>query len=302
MAHRRANSRSSVPITFTSQSPSPMSSTFTLPIMSSPLLAVGHPRKPKMHRSTFLALFALIAVSTYIFFVARPTLAFAPITLRADSSNGGGGGGGGGGAGRQISANIDADKLPRSRLLPPSRHRKTQAAVASARPQVQLDQAQELAAVSSFLASLPQNIIPSSVDPSQPIDPQLVLDFDIRSPRAADEVKQIVDDVWTRNPVILFAELRSSRSREVRAIIDGLNLSPPPTIFDIDERDDANVLTPLLHRLTSSTELPILVIGGKPVGTISQIKSLQRSRNLHKMVTNAGAVIDGTLRRRKGRK
>jgi hypothetical protein len=52
-------------------------------------------------------------------------------------------------------------------------------------------------------------VIPSSVDPSQPIDPQLVRDFDIRSPRAADEVKQIADDVWTQNPVILFAEVRS---------------------------------------------------------------------------------------------
>ena len=61
--------------------------------------------------------------------------------------------------------------------------------------------------MTSFLASLPQNAIPSFVDPSRPIDPQLVLDFDTRSPRAADEVRAIVEDVWTQNPVVLFAKV-----------------------------------------------------------------------------------------------
>jgi hypothetical protein len=66
-----------------------------------------------------------------------------------------------------------------------------------------------LAAVASFLASLPQNVIPPSVDPSRSIDPQLVLDFDTRGPRAADELRTIVEDVWTQNPVVLFTKVRS---------------------------------------------------------------------------------------------
>jgi hypothetical protein len=64
-----------------------------------------------------------------------------------------------------------------------------------------------LAAVASFLASLPQNVIPSSVDPSRPIDPQLVLDFNTRSPMAANELRETVEDVWIQNPVILFTKV-----------------------------------------------------------------------------------------------
>lgn len=268
-----------------------MSSTF--PAMPFPLLAIGYPRKPKIHRTTFLALVALIAVSTYIFFIARPALALTAISLHADSGNGGGG------SGRRIT-----DDLPHSRFFqfPPSHHRKIPPAAATERPQIQLDQSQELAAVVSFLASLPQNVIPSSVDPSRPIDPQLVLDFDTRSPRAVDEVKQIVGDVWAQNPVILFSNFQGSHSREAKAMIVNMNLSPPPMIFEVDQRDDANVLTPLLYRLTSSSELPILLIGGKPVGTTSQIAALFRSRELHRMVTHAGAIVDGAPKRRKGRK
>jgi len=86
-------------------------------------------------------------------------------------------------------------------------------------------------------------------------------------------------------------------------MITDMNLSPPPTIFDVDQRDDANVLTPLLYRLTSSIELPILLIGGTPVGTVSQISALFESGDLRRIITDAGAIIDGAPRkRRKGRK
>jgi len=287
MAHRRSDSRFSL----ASRTPSPMSSTFTLAAISSPLLAISYPRKSKMYRTIFLALFALIIVSTYIFFVARPALAHAPISLHADSS--------GGGSGRRITKD-----LPHSRLfqLPPSPHQKSPTAAASEKPRLQLDRSQELAAVSSFLASLPQNVIPSTIDPSRPIDPQLVLDFDTRGPRAVDELKQIVDDVWAQNPVMLYSQLQGPHSREVTAMLVHMNLSPPPMILEVDQRDDGNVLTPLLLRITSSAELPILLVGGKPVGTTSEIAALFRSRELHKMVTDAGAIVDGTPRRRKGRK
>jgi hypothetical protein len=195
-------------------------------------------------------------------------------------------------------------QLPHSRVfrLPADYQSKLKTSNAE-RPQVQLDESQELAAVSSFLASLPQNVIPPSVDPSRPIDPQLVLDFDTRSPRAADGVQEIVEDVWTRNPVILFSKLHSSRSREIKTILDEMNLSPPPTIFDVDQRADADVLTPLLFRLTSSTELPILLVGGQTVTTASsELNALLLSGELHRIIAEAGAVHDSRRRKRKGRK
>lgn len=67
---------------------------------------------------------------------------------------------------------------------------------------------QELGAVTAFMAALPQNVIPPDVDPTQPIDPQLVLDFDTRSPRAEEEVNNVVSDVWLRNPVVVFSKVK----------------------------------------------------------------------------------------------
>jgi glutaredoxin len=154
---------------------------------------------------------------------------------------------------------------------------------------LRLDQAQELAAVSSFLASLPQNVIPSTVDPTKPIDPHVVLDFDTRSSRAAEEIRTMVDDVWSRNPVMLYCKHYSPISREIKSILASMDLNPPPTIFDVDLRDDADVLGPLISRLTSS-DLPILLIGGQQVGSISDIRMLNASGKLQTMIATAGVV------------
>ncbi|KXN90950.1 hypothetical protein AN958_03017 [Leucoagaricus sp. SymC.cos] len=159
--------------------------------------------------------------------------------------------------------------------------------------QIQLTKAQELAAVSSFLASLPQNQVPSFVDPSTPIDPQLVLDFDVRSPRAHQEVQAMVEDVWSRNPVFLYSRRYSSASRDVKSLLNSLRLKPAPTIIDVDVRDDADVLIPMLHRLTSNSEFPILLVAGRSIGTIQEIHRMEHDGTLRRMIAESGATING---------
>jgi len=160
-----------------------------------------------------------------------------------------------------------------------------------------------LAAVSSFIISLPaQNVIPQTVDPSKPIDPQLVLDFDTRADGAVAELKQLEHDVWESNPVVLYYSKSSAAARELKSIIDSYYLHPAPVMIELHNRHDAEVLEPLLERITSSS-LPILLIHGQPldVSTVDRVKYLSVSGVLQTLVSEAGAVIDGALRK-KGRK
>lgn len=96
-------------------------------------------------------------------------------------------------------------------------------------------------------------------------------------------------------------QLYSPTSREIKAVLAKMNLRPAPTIIDVDTRDDAEVLEPLISRITSSPDLPVLLIGGKPVGSIEDIRALDKSGELGKLVTASGAVIGGS-RRKKHRK
>lgn len=159
-------------------------------------------------RTTFLALFALVLVSGYVLLISQPSL--SPIAMQGNDS--------------RSFTGIAAQRLSRLsseayRLA--ALHRKRpqgttssphMEATTDSLPPLQLTPSQELAAVTSFLASLPQNVIPSNVDPSLPIDPQLVLDFDTRTPQAIAEVAQLEHDAWVRYPVVLYSKVRVCRA------------------------------------------------------------------------------------------
>lgn len=158
-----------------------------------PSISLWHPRKPK-HRTTFIALIFLVCLSTYIFVANSASLSSSFALRRSESAH------------DQLALALETIQTARlaevhnkHNTKKSHHHIKTSA--------VKLDLTQELAAVTSFLASLPQNVIPPSVDSSLPIDPQLVLDFDTRGPRAQEEVLAMVEDVWLRNPVFLYSKV-----------------------------------------------------------------------------------------------
>jgi hypothetical protein len=104
-----------------------------------------------------------------------------------------------------------------------------------------------------------------------------------------------------------------------------MDLKPPPTIFDVDQRGlcsapccnlfylltkniadialaDADVLTPVLFRLTNTTELPILLIGGSPVGSIDTIRELNIDGKLKTLIIDAGGVPASERKPKRGRR
>jgi hypothetical protein len=88
------------------------------------------------------------------------------------------------------------------------------------RKQIALSPPEELAAIIQFLTSQSSNSLPLSVNPLEPIDPQLVCGFDTRSQRAVEEVKWMREDVLTQYPVLLFVEVRFSTSFIILSILD----------------------------------------------------------------------------------
>ena len=81
-------------------------------------------------------------------------------------------------------------------------------------------------------------------------------------------------------------------------MLDTLNLKPAPTIIDVDVRDDATVLSSILKRLLPFPELPVLVVGGVAVGSIEEVRELEKNGELQKLITASGSIIDGTKRKK----
>lgn len=152
---------------------------------------------PKRHRnrSGVLALLALVSLAAFVF-CSRYPMSLSPafvVQQEAETPT----------AADQMVFAVNHDKNRHAHGGAAKKHKK----LSTGRPSITLTPEQELAAVSSFIVSLPQNVIPLSVDPSASIDPELVLDFDTRGPRAMEEVERVVDDVWSRNPVLLYGKV-----------------------------------------------------------------------------------------------
>lgn len=142
-----------------------------------------------LRRTTFLALFSLFSVTVYILIV-NGSSNLHPVMVPQHTKSP-----------FQAAMNTLAHSSDRA-------WRPTHKDVVISRPQITLTPEEELAALSSFIISLPdQNVLPSSVDPSQPIDPQLILDFDTRADGAEAELKRLVAATWENHPVVMYTKV-----------------------------------------------------------------------------------------------
>ena len=191
-SQRHVNSLSGIPLAMGHYTPhahgtASASSNKTLLLHLTDLL---RPRKSRL-RATFLCLFSLIILTSYVCLVSPPVLSpshplhpYRSKLNRLDDSW------------RKFAPNLRGISRPSHAAL--------------SRQDVSLSPEQELGALTAFMVALPQNVIPPDVVPDKPIDPQLVLDFDTRSPEAEKEVDNLVIDVWLSNPVVLFAKVRDA--------------------------------------------------------------------------------------------
>ena len=111
--------------------------------------------------------------------------------------------------------------------------------------------------------------------------------------------------------------MHSPVSRELKQMLLDMNLLPSPAIIEVEDRRtcihivhlsfaysytaDEHVLRDLLQRLTGEPELPLLLVGGKTVGTMQEIRYTYTKGELARLVSKAGAVVDG-VKKKKGRK
>ena len=161
---------------------------------------------------------------------------------------------------------------------------------------------EEMAALVSFLTSTSSNALPP-VDPSIPLDPrkysrspydvhaqnaysllvdsELVLEFDYTKVETArDDMAQLTEDVFALFPVIIVGRMRDPHHRDILRTMSHYTSNPPPLVIEVDQRQDAETLVPLLGRLLDTHELPQIIVMGEPAGGHAVITKLQEEGEL----------------------
>ncbi|CAE6499218.1 unnamed protein product [Rhizoctonia solani] len=155
-----------------------------------------------------------------------------------------------------------------------------------------LTPAMELGALVAFLTDrAAENALPLTIDPQQQIPADVMLDFDTRSDFAQLEVDDLVQDTWMRNPIVIFSKVHSLQGRDLKKVFASYKLKPAPVVFDVDQREDAAVLEPVLYRLTGETSLPVVLLGGRSIGSPTDIVKLHESGDLERALKAVGVAI-----------
>jgi hypothetical protein len=124
-----------------------------------------------------------------------------------------------------------------------------------------------------FITSTSNNALPTTLDPNEPLDPQLVLDFDYTRPATArDDLAALVYDTFHMYPVVLFGQMRDPYYREMRKLFSSYVVHPPPLVIEVDQRSDEAIIVGLLKRLLGVEELPVLMLNGKSAGSWAAIQ------------------------------
>ncbi|RSH80418.1 uncharacterized protein EHS24_008996 [Apiotrichum porosum] len=130
----------------------------------------------------------------------------------------------------------------------------------------------ELLALLGFITAATGNSLPPTIDTTQPLDASLLLGFNPTTVEsAAEDLEFLKEEVNTQYPLVLLGRLRDPWQGEMMKLLEHYKISPEPLIIDVDLRKDHEQFIPTLERLLDSSDLPQLLLLGKPLGNVRDI-------------------------------
>ncbi|ORY27169.1 hypothetical protein BCR39DRAFT_538708 [Naematelia encephala] len=160
---------------------------------------------------------------------------------------------------------------------------------------------EELAALISFVTSTTANALPHDMDPTRPLDPHVVLDFDPSRPDAREDLELLQAEINIIYPVVLLGKMRDPWQREVKKMLAEYKITPAPLVIDVDQRRDHGVFIPLLQRLLGTRELPQLLLQGHSLGSYHEVLEMREKGTLRQVLESSGAVsVRDAKKKKKG--
>ncbi|KAF7322089.1 Glutaredoxin domain protein [Mycena kentingensis (nom. inval.)] len=99
-------------------------------------------------------------------------------------------------------------------------------------------------------------------------------------------------EINQRFPLVVFSKTYCPFSKRAKKLLATYQLSPAPTIVEVDLRDDAEHIKTLLTRLTSHSTFPNVILLGTSLGGSDDVHALHNDgRRLKKMLERAGLVV-----------
>ena len=138
------------------------------------------------------------------------------------------------------------------------------------------------------------------LDPTVPLDPSVVLDFDPTRAGAREDLDLLINEINTIYPLVLLGKMRDPWHREMKQILSEFKITPAPLVIDIDQRRDHRVFIPLLARVLGNYELPQLLLHGKPLGSYHELVELKEKGKFASILEDGNVLVQNVKKKKKG--
>ncbi|TRM70205.1 thioredoxin-like protein [Schizophyllum amplum] len=99
-------------------------------------------------------------------------------------------------------------------------------------------------------------------------------------------------DLDERTPVVIFSKTYCPYSKRAKKLLTKkYELSPPPSIVEVDLRDDGVQIKQLLGRLTGRATFPNVIVRGRSIGGSDDVQKLHRDGELRALLEEAGVEV-----------
>ncbi|GBE80617.1 Monothiol glutaredoxin-7 [Sparassis crispa] len=146
----------------------------------------------------------------------------------------------------------------------------------------------EIHALLHFVTEHPdQRLNGSALDPAEKVDVRVF------APGGDMDWEKHLRVLRDEAPLVVFSKTFCPFSQRAKALLGSYLISPPPTVIELNLREDGPVIQGLLHRLTGRRTVPNILLMGESIGGADDIQQLHDENKLKVLLEERGLVVNG---------
>ncbi|THH31785.1 hypothetical protein EUX98_g2411 [Antrodiella citrinella] len=123
------------------------------------------------------------------------------------------------------------------------------------------------------------------------VDPTQKVDYKVYSPDGEDDWQKHMTVLRTEHPLVVFSKSYCPYSRRAKALLESYDLSPAPTVIELDTRSDGSVIQAILGRLTGRSTVPNVILLSSSLGGSDDLALLDQENKLKEILEGGGVEV-----------
>ncbi|KAI0075106.1 thioredoxin-like protein [Panus rudis PR-1116 ss-1] len=123
------------------------------------------------------------------------------------------------------------------------------------------------------------------------VDPSEKVDLRVFAPEGDDNWTKHLQTLREKHPLVVFSKSYCPYSRRAKNLLASYEISPRPTIVELDLRTDGPIIQGILGRITGRSTVPNVILRDQSIGGSDDIHQLDEDHKLKSILVEAGLTV-----------